>query len=114
MKMTILNEEIDLKFNMGTMLAYEEIMGEPFFGQQFDTQKSRYALLYAVILTSKPDTGITAEALLKEASWNDINGAFTAVTKLMGEWFNIPEAMQAAEPPVTGQDEGGDTEKQKN
>lgn len=114
-KINLLGEEITLKFNMATMLAYEEITGEPFFGQQFETQKSRYALLYAVIMTSKPETGITADALLKDAEWEEINAAFAAVTDAMSAWFNIPDVV-AAEQPSTEQADGDDddTPKPKN
>lgn len=94
-KITLLGEEIDIRFNMAVMLAYEEITGEPFLGSEFQTQKSRYALLYAAIINSKPDTRITADALLREAEWPEIQAALETVTGQMAEWFDIPGVMRS-------------------
>lgn len=117
-KITLLGEEIDVRFNMAVMLAYEEIMGEPFLGSAFDSQKSRYALLYAVIISSKPETKITADALLKEAEWTEIQTALETVTALMAEWFDIPAVVKgeadASDTVADDQTEDSDGEKPKN
>lgn len=110
-KITLLGEEIDIRFNMAVMLAYEEIMGEPFLGSEFQTLKSRYALLLAAVINSKPDTRITADALLKEAGWTEIQTALETVTELMSEWFDIPGVMKAEN---DDEDDKENAEKPKN
>lgn len=112
-KITLLGEEIDIRFNMAVMLAYEEITGEPFLGSEFQTQKSHYALLYAAVINSKPDTRITADALLREAEWTEIQSALETVTEQMAEWFDIPGIVKG-EDGEQDEEQAADTEKPKN
>ena len=50
--MHLLGEDIDVKMNMSVMIAYEEIAGTSFYGEEFKTTRSRYALLAAVLAAS--------------------------------------------------------------
>ena len=53
-------------------------------------QKASAALYMAVILTAKPDTAITVERLMNEASGPEIAALSQAVVESMQEWMELP------------------------
>ena len=112
-QVTILGEEIVIHFCMAVEIAYEEITGEPFNIESLNSQKNSIALYMAAILTAKPDTEITVDRLLKEASGQEIVNVATAVINSMTEWMKMPAIIPDDEPqPEEEEDAEGD--KQKN
>lgn len=101
MKVTILNEEIDIRFCMAVEIAYEEITGEAFSIDALKKMKNALALGMASILTAKPETGITVERLMREATGQDIAELNKAVIESMTEWLTLPKVVtdeEAREP----------------
>ena len=105
----LLGEDIDICFNMATIIGYEEIIGQSFYGESFETAKTRYALLAAVLAQSdvKEDIG---DRLLKDVDFKEFTDAFAVIMDAASEFFNIPQVMQEEEQPQT-EEEG---EKGKN
>ena len=97
MKVTISNEEIDIQFNMAVEIAYEEVAGEPFNIESLSKMKNTMALCMAAIVAANPDTSITMEYLLKNASVKEIGELKNAVTETMMEWLQIPKVIADAE-----------------
>ena len=97
MKVNISNEEIDIQFNMAVEIAYEEVAGEPFNFESLSKMKNTMALCMAAIIAANPDTDITMEYLLKNASVKEIGELKNAVTETMMEWLQIPKVIADAE-----------------
>lgn len=90
MKTSILGEEVDIRFCMAVEIAYEEIAGEPFSLEALSKAKNTVALDMAAIMVGKPDTAITVERLMKEATGQEIAGLNNAVVQSMTEWLTVP------------------------
>lgn len=105
MKVKILSEEIEIKFNMAVEIGYEEIIGEAFDVTQLDKQKNSLALYMSAILANNPGTAITMDRLLTEATGHEIAQLSKAVVEAMTTWMEVP-AVTANE-----KKEEGDTEK---
>lgn len=97
MTIKILNEELDIKFNMAVEIGYEEIVGEPFDIESLGTRKNSLALGMSAILEANPQTKITIERLLHEANGLEIGQLNTAVLSAMSEWLTIPKVVADAE-----------------
>jgi hypothetical protein len=89
-KITILGEEIAIKFNMAVQLAYEKITKSPFDVQKLNSQESSVALYIACITVCNPDTNITFERLINEASGPEILLLNKTIISAMTEWLDIP------------------------
>lgn len=110
-QLTILGEEVKITFNMACELAFEEISGEAFSVESLGKTKNTVALDMAVILTANPDTKITIDRLLHEASGYELGLLNKAVYAEMTAWLQIPKVItdEEAKEPI---DE--DEEKPKN
>ena len=97
MKVTILGEELDIRFNMAVEIAYEEITGEGFTIESLGKMKNMLALGMAAIISAKEDTAITIERLMKEANGKEIGTLNNAVVTAMTEWLQIPKVVADAE-----------------
>jgi hypothetical protein len=97
MKVKILGEEIDIKFNMATEIAYEEITGEPFNIEALSKMKNTVALDMAAIIVANPDTSITIEDLMTKANGKEIGDLNNAVIATMTEWLQIPKVVADVE-----------------
>lgn len=91
----LLGQDIDVEMNMSVIIAYEEITGTSFYGEQFATTKSRYALLAAVL--SKTD-GDLADKLLTDVSPMEFTQAFEVVMEAVADFFEIPAVVTPDEP----------------
>lgn len=91
---TILGEEITIKFNMAVEITYEEIVGEPFTIEALKSQKNSAALYMSAILESKPDTKITRERLIHEVDGPTISTLSQAIINAMSEWMKLPAVIQ--------------------
>lgn len=90
-KVTFLGEELNIVFNMGVQIGYEDIIGKPFdiltVGQ---TAASRAALYQAAIITGNPDKKFDFDKILEHATFRDLDPVDKAVAECMTEFFGIP------------------------
>ena len=101
-------------FTLKTMMNFEEITGKSFFGETFDTFKSRIALIISAVVAADENAGITIEQLTNADTWQaaqDIVKAYVAVMELSAKFFNIPEVEPKDEKSA---DETEEEEKAKN
>lgn len=92
-KITLFGEELTIRFNMKVEIAYEEIAGKPFNLKDFDSQKNSMALYMAAIIASNPDTTITFERIVTEATAAEIGTIANAVIECMSDWLKVPEVI---------------------
>ena len=108
MKINILREEIDIRFNMAVELAYEEITGQAFSLEAMQKTTNILALGMAAIIIANPSTEISFDRLLSEAKGNEIADLNKAVLDSMTEWLSIPDVIakeEAKEPQPDVNDE---------
>jgi len=109
---TILGEQVDIRFNMAVEIAYEEITGDPFNIETLNKQKNSLALYMAAIITANPETNITIERLMTEASGAEIGQLATAVIESMTQWMHIPDVLPKEDHPE--KKDADDEDKKKN
>lgn len=97
-KVTVLGEELDIRFNMAVEIAYEEIANEPFNVQSLERQKNIVALCMATIIANNPETKITAERFIREVASDEYNTLVSAVIEAMTEWMKIPSVIPQDKP----------------
>lgn len=97
-KVTVLGEELDIRFNMAVEIAYEDIANEPFSVQSLERQKNIVALCMAVIIVNNPDTKITTEQFIREVPSDEYNAIVSAVIEAMTEWMKIPSVIPQEKP----------------
>ena len=100
--MHLLGEDIDIKMNMSVMIAYEEIAGTSFYGEEFKSTRSRYALLAATLAASDADSSI-ADRLLTEATPKEFTEAFEVAFLALADFFEIPSVMKKDEQTTEGE-----------
>ena len=101
-------------FTLKTMMNFEEITGKSFFGENFETMKSRIALIISAIIAADPNTDITVEQLTNADTWDvtqEIINAYVTVMELSAKFFKLPEVEPKDEPAPA---EAADEEKPKN
>jgi hypothetical protein len=91
---TLLGEELSIKFNLAVECAYEKIAGKPFDLNDLISQTSSAALYMAAILESNPDTEITVERLMREATGPEIEQLSKAVVAAMTKWLDMPDVLK--------------------
>ena len=89
----ILGESITIAFNMASLIGFEEITGKPFNEINIGMSKDTLALSIAVIIANNPDTQITVNALMTQASGKEISELTQAVNAAFIEWNTIPETL---------------------
>ena len=106
----ILGEEITIAFNVQVEIAYEEISGEAFSIDSLAKMKNSVALYMAAIITANPNTDITVERLMKEASGKEIAALSNATIQAMSEWMDIPKVIptEDKEPEDDGEKKEGE------
>jgi hypothetical protein len=92
-KITVKGEEITIKFNMAVECAYEQITSRPFNLQDFTDKKLLVTLFFSTILANNPDTKITLDYLLKDATFDEIRSLDSAVSEVMTDWLHIPSVI---------------------
>ena len=95
-KITILGEEVTLKFNMAVEISFEKITGKAFSECDMKMQENLVALYYACIVTNNPDTKLTIGDLVEKTSGKDIAILSTSVSEVMTAWME-PSPFEAAE-----------------
>lgn len=94
----LLGQDIDVKMNMKVIIGYEEISGTSFYGENFDTFKTRYALLAAIIAASDADSDLS-NRLLTDVSPKEFTAAFEVVMQAVADFFEIPTVIKQDEEP---------------
>ena len=97
-KVTVLGEELDIRFNMAVEIAYEDITNEPFSFQSLERQKNIVALCMAAIIVNNPETKITAERFIREVASDEYNAIVSTVIEAMTEWMKIPSVIPQDKP----------------
>ena len=92
-KITVKGEDITIKFNMAVECAYEQITSRPFNLQDFTEKKLLVTLFFSTILANNPDTKITLDYLLKDATFDEIKSLDSAVSEAMTDWLHIPSVI---------------------
>ena len=92
-KITVKGEEITIKFNMAVECAYEQITSRPFNLQDFTDKKLLVTLFFSTIIANNPDTKITLDYLLKDATFDEIKSLDSAVSEVMTDWLHIPSVI---------------------
>ena len=100
MKITLLKENVEIKFDLATEISYEEIAGTPFDVNDLRFYKNLSALCMASIIAHNPKTKITYERLLKEADGQEFAQLGTVVVQEMTKWMKLPEVMVEGEKPA--------------
>lgn len=109
-EITIGGKQYPVVFTLKTMMNFEEITGKSFFGESFDTFKSRIALIISAVVAADENAGITIEQLTNADTWQaaqDIIKAYVAVMELSAKFFNIPEVEPKDEKPADETEEEG-------
>ena len=92
-KITILGCEVIIVFNMAVQITFEEISGKPFAEIDNNSSKDDLALAYSAILANNPDTSITIDKLMHEASGKDMAELLNAVTESFIQWNKMPSTL---------------------
>ena len=92
-KITVKGEEITIKFNMAVECTYEQITSRPFNLQDFKEKKLLVTLFFSTILANNPDTEITLDYLLEDATFDEIKSLDSAVSEVMTDWLHIPSVI---------------------
>lgn len=92
-KITILGCEVIIVFNMAVQITFEEVSGKPFAEIDNNSSKDNLALAYSAILANNPDTSITIDKLMHEASGKDMADLLNAVTESFIQWNKMPSTL---------------------
>lgn len=93
----ILGESIVIAFNMASLIGFEEITGKSFSEIDLNKSKDSLSLSLAVIIANNPDTQITANALMTQASGKEIYELTQAVSAAFIDWNKTPETLSDEE-----------------
>lgn len=93
----ICGKQVPVIFNLGTLLSFEEIAGKSFFGEDFSHIRERVALVLAAIISADPETTIKFEDIVSSDTFTAFNDAFTKVSGLSTEFFDLPKVVAEAE-----------------
>ena len=94
-KVTIDGKEYPVKFNMSTLIAFEQTSNNSFFSENFDKLYSRVTLVWAAMFSA--DENITTDVLLKSKDWQGITAAFNTIMEMAAEFFKVPKIVADAE-----------------
>lgn len=100
---------ISVKFNMSTLIAFEQTSDKSFFGENFDKLYSRVILVFAAMFAA--DEKITTEVLLNSNDWQGITKAFNTIMEMAAEFFKVPKIVSDAEAKETTTDKQEKPEK---
>ena len=106
---TIDGKEYPVRFNMSTLIAFEQTSNNTFFKENFDKLYSRVILVFAAMFAA--DENITTDVLLKSNDWQGITQAFNTIMEMAAEFFKIPKIVADAEAKETTTDKGEKAEK---
>lgn len=108
-KIAIDGKEYPVKFNMSTLIAFEQTSNNSFFNENFDKLYSRVILVFAAMFAA--DENITTEVLLNSNDWQGITQAFNTIMEMAAEFFKVPQIVKDAEAKENATSEGEKPEK---
>lgn len=88
---TILGEQVKVKFNMAVEVAFEEISGMPFKLKDLDSVKNTLILYTAIIIANNPGSNIDYIRLITEASFSEIKAMRDATIAAMVDAFRTED-----------------------
>ena len=94
-KITLMGEEVTIKFNMAVEIAYEDITGRPFNLDDFKNKKYMPALFFAAVIANNHDTNLTIDYILSDATVDEIHALDVAVSETMSDWLHISDVIPA-------------------
>ena len=103
-KITVMGEELTIKFNMAVQIAYEDITGRPFNLDDFKIKKFMPALFMAAIIANNPKTKVTMDYLLSDATVDEVHDLDVAISETMSDWLHISDVIHV-EKPAEGEEE---------
>ena len=106
---TIDGKEYPVRFNMSTLIAFEQTADKSFFGENFDKLYSRVILVFAAMFAANEN--ITTDVLLKSKDWQGITTAFNTIMEMAAEFFKVPKIITDAEAKETTTDKQEKAEK---
>ena len=89
-----LGKDVVICYNMATQIAYEEITGNTFDVADLNKTSNAMALYLACIFANNPETDITLDNLLKEATATEIKTLQNAVLDSFKEWCGVADSKQ--------------------
>lgn len=92
MRIQFQDEEVDVRFNLGVQISYEEITGEAFDLTTITTGKKAAALYYAVL--NRSGWHGSMEQLLTDATGAELQSLADAVAEAVKTWADIPAVMR--------------------
>lgn len=100
-EITINGRQFPVAFTMKTMIGYEGIANNEFFGETFEKLSGKIALIMAAILAADENADITADELMNADNFEtvkDVIEAYKVVMDLAAEFFERPEVEPKPEP----------------
>ena len=97
-KITVKGEEITIKFNLGVQCAYERIAKKPFNLEDFTDKTLLVVLFQSAIIANNPDTEITLDYLMTDATLEEVSALDNAVSETMKDWLHIPDIIEKEQP----------------
>ena len=109
----LLGEEVKIKFCMAVVCMYERATNTNFDITKITDNYDSLTLYAAAIAALNPDTAITFDRLMTEATGEEINALRTAVVDSMNEWYHVASEVMPQEPQPSFEESQGE-EKPKN
>ena len=93
-EITINGKTYPVVFNMKTILGYEEISGQSFFGEDFSKMSERLALITAAVISAGGKEELSIDEMInadKLELVQEIITAYTVVIEMVNEFFKKPD-----------------------
>ena len=93
-EITINGKTYPVVFNMKTILGYEEISGQSFFGEDFSKMSERLALITAAVISAGGKEELSIDEMInadKLELVQEIIAAYTVVIEMVNEFFKKPD-----------------------
>ena len=97
-KITLMGEEVTIKFNLAVEIAYEDVVGRPFNPADLKDKKLLPALFFAAVIANNHDTKVTIDYILSDATVDEIHALDVAVSETSSDWLHIPDSIKEDQP----------------
>ena len=112
-EITIGGKVYPVEVNMSTVLMYEEIVDESFFGENFAKLTKKVALIMAAAMTVDENVKLDFKDII-ENHWKDVGKAFYVIIDLVADFFEIPKMVADAEQQEASEKDEKGKEHEKN
>ena len=99
-KVEIFGRSVNVRMSMATLIAYEELAGEPLNFGGMTSAKSQYSLCVAAITSAKQETPLEDDffdRLLNDATIDEIAALNEAVAQEAAIFYKIPNVIKGEE-----------------